>query len=919
MRGAFVAPATEHIQVVGGTGATDPMIGSTVGGLSPIFAMATGVTSNVVSLARTEALLRTLSFTSTTARGTILDEIYFDPWSVTCVNTAAVLYGAVHKQFEGSVNISYETVSNSTLMGRIGAAYIPSVYPKDLVVTPENLYLFDHAIMDVSASGKGTFTMKPTTADSFVVRKDDGKFYGKLVLLAFTDIANAYGTTMNIPLNVYSKLGPDAHYSAFLPSIIPTVPEEVRAEVGFLPTFPKTLNATLITENREALDYDMLDTLDLEHVVRDTTNGNQWDAVRKSSSTTNFFAEALWGAVANVSWNNADFATSITQMISGLSQLSNGGFIDDMIKSTVMNKKGQVEKDDELAAYVAAPVENPTTAGLTVPDIWSVNSLYHGFTTDIEYETSVGLKTRQAGYVPIAGGEEVLVDVEMRPKQTGSSKSLCFNQQGRMVEAYSTYYDSTTPVPLDAGNRFVFKPATFKPDDLLVKSGRLQKTVVAPLGYTAIRLVDNGASIPAVQPGVVGETMPYGAEQIHFMTGVITYLKRNPATKSVTYTINYTNGDLIADVLVNKYGMWTSSTGLDVYALFLGELSYSVEQVTRNTVEWAKLKSITGSYWNTRLFTARGVRRVGNRVLNNVQPEMLASILGGAAMGVGSSLGDIGERKFLKKMQEARFKNQIELMKGKNKLAEADYRRKFGSQKAMVESEQSRAFRGPGSAEELADASPFNPSWDTELKAKPGLYSAVAPHKPNDAAVPPPAALTNVTHGTDTSFPPPPAHLANVTHGHDPNFPLPPPEGDAVNYEDLPGKSPELETFMDKMASEDGVYRAKYVPAKPPRPSKGLPAGEGADGVYRANYKPATPPRASKGETYPRTKLPPIEEKTEPPQPHPMTTSPDYKVKPYRQEGKAASVYSKPPPKPHQAHEMSYFMMRRDKNQKVEL
>ncbi|APG76904.1 hypothetical protein 2 [Beihai picorna-like virus 83] len=214
--------------VTGGTNmGSGALLMQTPGGLPPLFSIATGVSSSLASKMYECAFARSLTFGTNTTAGTVLDEVLFDPWSATNVNGAALLYGQHHKHFTGAINLTYEVVTNATMMGRILVVFIPETFGSDYVVTRQNAFKHEHIILDVSVSGKGTITLKPTTTSDFVVKKNSGKFYGKVVVLAQTDIVNTYGATVNVPMNVYSELAPGSMYTAIDDSVDHTCPDPV--------------------------------------------------------------------------------------------------------------------------------------------------------------------------------------------------------------------------------------------------------------------------------------------------------------------------------------------------------------------------------------------------------------------------------------------------------------------------------------------------------------------------------------------------------------------------------------------------------------------------------------------------------------------------------------------------------------------
>lgn len=683
LQGTFMPAQAESMLIAGGTTVPDPVIGTVSGGLPEIFSIATGVTSSIASKMYEEALMTTYNFSSTTVRGHLLGEVNFDPFSASCVNPAANLYASVHKNFVGSICVTYEVVSNSSLQGRIAIAYVPESFGATATITPEQLFLYEHVILDVSQPGRSSIIMKPTTTSQFVVQKGDGKFYGKLVCIAFTNIANTYGTTMDIPLNLYSKLMPESHYSVFqMPTDAPSI--------TYAPDFPKTISATLITEAQES-------------VLNGAFVRNPFDKPQVGG-----FREVIDGQ-QRVFWKT-----------------SNGGVPD--TEGTIMygwadtyHEAGMKTKEQELALWTEKP---PVYDDLGFCTLDLEENFDYAYYTDnrIMYDLTSEAKTlkffynhetldQQVTTTPINKWAEYVTQDILFPTDTG------YKEAGALLVRMPWVNPTFGPNFFTVERDLVSDAALTAPTIVSCSKGRLNGSQAAPLGYRAVRILDPEQQIIPVKTGVVGETTSYGETFSTFFYGCMRYLQTRPDIGSLTYSLSYVNGDHILDLLVNRKGMWTSSTGLEPYSFFLGELGYVQHQVVPNTNEWIVLPKANAEYFESRTLTLQ------------LKPQMMAAIVGGTMQGIGKGLGTHAEMKWANKDredrqafqqamlgQQNRFKtfNDLEQavlrVAGSNYLAQNAYDRKVSSQVADYTTTQSRSMR------EAEDEPP--PSYDDMQREK---------------------------------------------------------------------------------------------------------------------------------------------------------------------------------------------------------
>jgi hypothetical protein len=254
------------------------------------------------------------------------------------------------------------------------------------------------------------------------------------------------------------------------------------------------------------------------------------------------------------------------------------------------------------------------------------------------------------------------------------------------------------PPGTESGNFYPFKVSNdwTKTRSFVVKSGLLNgSSPPAPLVYQALRLIDPKQIVPGVQPGVGGDTMPYGSLHYTFYRNVMKALDTS-SFQSVTYRLHYPSGDPICTVLVNSQGIWTS--GLDYYSIFAGELSTVSATPLGHTETWPSLNQPEKEFFLSREVTAK---LASHERENLDKAEMWASLAAGALEGVGKGMGgivDYRRKRDLLQLSNDLAKERMELhgklqaaqtvatIEGQNWINEQSYERKVGKQETIDDS-----------------------------------------------------------------------------------------------------------------------------------------------------------------------------------------------------------------------------------------
>jgi hypothetical protein len=220
------ATVAQPTQVVAGTDSSEaPMVLQTMGGLVAELLPLVGYADNVVRLCSQFVLTKRYSITTATQRGTILDDIPFNPWDTTVVSQPIAKYGNLHKLFSGSIEFELQSYSATTIIGAIIMAYVPPNFAATFNPTIENMTaLKGHVVLDLKEPGTCTLSVTGgNLKDAAVARREieiseNPYLYGRVIVMAYANIYNSYDQSLEIPMYRRTRLGDGAYFSepAFL-------------------------------------------------------------------------------------------------------------------------------------------------------------------------------------------------------------------------------------------------------------------------------------------------------------------------------------------------------------------------------------------------------------------------------------------------------------------------------------------------------------------------------------------------------------------------------------------------------------------------------------------------------------------------------------------------------------------------------
>nr|QUS52698.1 polyprotein [Mute swan feces associated picorna-like virus 2] len=626
------AQAIASQEVADSDDTTFPNVLTTVGGLTPLGLPAVNYADNVVSLCDKAILVRRYAINASTLAGSIIEEIDFNPWDSTLVSTPIAQYGSLHGVFSGSINFQLNSYSASTIIGSIIIAYIPPIMQNNFNPTLVNLKTLPSAVLNLKVGGTAQISVNAgNLTDSAVSREkinDGSSVYGKIIIAAYTDIVNAYGVSVSIPVIRLCSLGADAYFSH--PWYLYGTTDTTDPTLEIAPTPPLAQNLVIDGANMfTAVDFPDLRSFRplpyfnpvLEAGYYETchtlTSGDQ---IKFSDSESKDVALALWWGTNLYGPNNQ-------------------------------------------AVFDSAPPESearracPFTYGATTKatNYNATSSKNYGYlcpmpdtssSSDLRYTgIIVNLKTTACGFAPASISDSDINATGnyrsraiLQPNTVNSflaSEIVCqpytpdtstFDSTYREAVLYSILGDCTVTNRIydDYGDDALkerggntldgwtlgYNDTTYDVPRISVQ-GTPTCTQAAtwedncPTGFFRLRFDNNEQYfIPAVNDAIAttARTMPYTVSETAFQVSADGYFKRNRNVLSYSYDISNTVGASVGAVLVNPYGSFvysdTTLTGFDLLPN-ASTISYSNMQ-TYDTL-WPAITAIPEDQFTSRI------------------------------------------------------------------------------------------------------------------------------------------------------------------------------------------------------------------------------------------------------------------------------------------------------------------------------
>lgn len=560
------AVATSSQEIAGSDMATIPTVLETMGGLEPTGLLLTNYAANVVALCNKDIYVRRYNITSETAAETVLDEIDFNPWDPNLVSAPIAIYGGAHQVFNGSIDITINSYSAATIVGSVILSYVPPLLQNGFVPTLQNLTTVPHTILNLKVGGSSKITVTGGNLKDCAVSRSEiengTSVYGKIYIVAFTDIVNAYGVQVSIPVVRFASLGKDSYFSH--PSYL--IGEGGGSLTNPGPTPPIVSNLVLDS----AVLYNPAGvTSATSFYSPNVTNGT----VKLIPMGT--FRTAVDPPFGSIPPTSGSFGSlEILRFFWGSNVWGNtyDGIRDAVNDNKVLQSyfvRGDGSGNSEfvgatLSADAVIPVSGVafTYNGLTV-------NVSAGDVTGLEERLGVGNVRNAKASLPNASALAVTLQLYNVEDKGGfidsSGNSVVTYIISTTVPGQPTILEnSTNPIvpalDTDQVTFRLFPEADTRATIEFLGAPVLANTptsVPAPTGYVALYFDNDSFFIPAVLPTASNtRSMPWPRSHNRFMLQAEAFFQLNPAVRSYSYTMTLVTGQILGDILVNRTGVF---------------------------------------------------------------------------------------------------------------------------------------------------------------------------------------------------------------------------------------------------------------------------------------------------------------------------------------------------------------------------
>lgn len=570
------AVATSSQEIAGSDMATIPTVLETMGGLEPTGLILTNYAANVVALCNKDIYVKRYNITSNTAAETIIDEIDFNPWDQNLVSAPIAIYGGAHTMFNGSIDITINSYSAATIVGSVILAYVPPLLQKNFKPTLTNLTTVPHTILNLKVGGSSKITITGGNLKDCAVSKEEidsgNSVYGKLYLAAFTDIVNAYGVAVSIPVVRFASLGKDSYFShpAYL------VGSGGGGVINPGPTPPSIENIILDS----AVLYTAQRVDNSINFYYPTNNNGKIKLIPWYDSKLNQINPSVPNIPGSSKGVNPSFywgSNTIGSTFDGIgnSVKQNG----DDSTSAVIETAGPPYEEYEIGYVVNAP-DNTFPFGDVA---FTYNGLTLNVTGGLYFQFLKNFLTfdKQGCDVGLPATNAISVDFNIYNIKDDAG---AIDGAGNTVAVYvlTTNLPNSTDFIYNkeieyfngaSGAIHLYDEAATSTLEILGAPvlGNTPPSEPAPNGFVAVYFDDDAPFIPAVLPTAnTTRSMPWPRAHNRYMAQVELWFAQNPLIRSFSYTGTLSSGEVLGDFLVNRKGvfMYDTITSAVNYAVF---------------------------------------------------------------------------------------------------------------------------------------------------------------------------------------------------------------------------------------------------------------------------------------------------------------------------------------------------------------
>jgi len=538
----------------------------------------TGTSVNVLTLAATSIFKEIVRLPVGISEGQVLYEASVNPWNSSILNPATMLWASMHRRFFGQLAIDVEVVSAATIIGSIKCGVIPAVYTrKGATPTQATLDSFTATQINLAASGKSCVKFTPTTAEhalTGVYSDSPEQDYGWFYVIAATDIQNAYDAAATIQLKLSMRMCEGSVYD--LPTFL---------GASALPLAPAFLDiqgpATILATDGihvDGIDYTELHTDDFL-VFGEPKNGtfmthsfNDEVAYHDDNRPLKAIVAAGRGLLeaTDVPGHKSRFDISALMP----KYLPKTGFV---LKNGTFTQKPKWYKDeqyetDDKIVWTNARWKHPYKRELHDLEISQMNCIM-----DLGNQTwgaVDGLHSRIAGdegwllYNIMNGDDGDNFVTHVGTKLYDTHEGVRANHL--RIAGFYKVWPVPTNVPAHSATGDVCLPTDHYSGTVIttgvpICNKAAISTPICDFSYRPLKFVSTDDILPAVVPGLVGQTIPVGALHARSVYDAVSYAKSQGAAAVITNLVSR-SGQQLCSILRNSQGAFISATGTTEYS-----------------------------------------------------------------------------------------------------------------------------------------------------------------------------------------------------------------------------------------------------------------------------------------------------------------------------------------------------------------
>jgi hypothetical protein len=634
------AVATSSQEIADSDNAAVGPVLETMGGLPPEALQLTNYSDNIVSLCSKPIYVRRYNVTSNTAAGTIIDEIPFNPWDQTLVTTPIAQYGSLHSIFSGSIDIYLNSYSAATIVGSVILSYVPPLLQKNFVPDLANLKTVPSTVLNLKIGGSCRLVVNGGNLKDCAISREELEagtgYYGKIYIAAYTDIVNAYGVAVSIPIVRLAALGAGAYFShpKYLTGGSTTNP---LVHPGPQPPISEDLILDSSVKYIENPTY----SSDLAYFpLTATANGFElFPAINQDDLTLTFPGlQNLEGSTytnttpIQISWwyGHNEYGTSLNSIDNAISYTDRwaasipfGLTTDPQVVYFRPGPGFPYGKDGTSLgwSYTGVNISVNTAAGdtyMAFPETKG-DSTYGRLYDLLNPDYTAVSATIKIHKLNDSSGSRLYVDSSYRSVVRTFILDV---ENPTPITRLSESLTSGTSDDINSQCNLTFRPS---PSYVSVAGAPVLTEVLnndleaAPAGYVAIYFNDDAAFIPAVDATISNlPSLPSPTGHNRFMAQVRTWFKVRTDVFSYSYDMSFTSGEIIGTVLVNTEGcfVYIATAPTDAYYVLPNASTVQYSNYIEYTELYPTIQEVTLTSFVNRVYTASLSRTFGYKGLD---------------------------------------------------------------------------------------------------------------------------------------------------------------------------------------------------------------------------------------------------------------------------------------------------------------